>query len=559
MKMKKDAVSANKANSAKSAATFEPETANVSDGSDTDGLKTKSAENVLSTMTEKWMKLERKTLKQREAAELFYEKNLLKLIENDFVLRNKDKISEEVEYLVLSVGTSCEPLILDICLLKPEKILFLCTKKTEKYLTKIVKYCELQAEHYQKTIVSETDPSDIYMEIKRAYLTWGQPQKLYIDFTGGTKAMSAAAAMAGAMINVQLLYVGSNEYLSDFRKPKPGSETLFYITNPLEVFGDLEIEKAFILFSKYNYSGAREKLTELKENIPDPNIRQQLNFVYLLANVYEMWDVLDFEKAYLYITKLNKELLRDKRMHSQFLMMDMIEVLNEQEQILEPLSKIPQLMKEKKPMEILTSRRYMIPLMFTMLQNAAIREEQEKYDMATLLLYRLLEMIDQCRLSKYNLYVSKMDYMQIKADGKKHPEWTKLGSKELFDVIKERYSDVKTKVFGKMNNAFMAEQISLLDGFFILAALDDEISKLKNGNQVEKLKRIRAMVYLRNNSIFAHGLGPVGKEDFEKFRTFVIDLFKEFCILEGVDYAKYRKKIAWINPFQSMYYVGLEA
>lgn len=57
--------------------------------------------------------------------------------------------------------------------------------------------------------------------------------------------MSAAAAMAGAMINVQLLYVGTNEYLSDFRKPKPGSETLFYITNPLEVFGDLEIEKAF--------------------------------------------------------------------------------------------------------------------------------------------------------------------------------------------------------------------------------------------------------------------------------------------------------------------------
>ena len=35
----------------------------------------------LASMTEKWMKLERKTLKQREAAEQFYEKNLMKLIE----------------------------------------------------------------------------------------------------------------------------------------------------------------------------------------------------------------------------------------------------------------------------------------------------------------------------------------------------------------------------------------------------------------------------------------------------------------------------------------------
>lgn len=144
-------------------------------------------------------------------------------------------------------------------------------------------------------------------------------------------------------------------------------------------------------------------------------------------------------------------------MHGQFLMMDMIEVLSGQEQILEPLSKIPQLMKEKKQMQILTSHRYMIPLMFTMLQNAAIREEQEKYDMATLLLYRLLEMIEQCRFSRYNLYVSKMDYINIKPDHHKHPEWTKLNSKELFEVIKMRYSEMKMKVFRKTNNVFMAE------------------------------------------------------------------------------------------------------
>ena len=173
--------------------------------------QTKAEANELALMTEKWMRLERRTLKQREAAEQFYEKKLLSLIENDFLVRNRDKICEKVEYLILSVGTSYEPLILSISLFKPRKILFLCTEETGKYLEKIVRYCELQGEDYQKTIVSETNPGDIYMEIKKTYLVWGKPLKLYIDFTGGTKAMSAAAAMAGAMINVQLDYIGSNE------------------------------------------------------------------------------------------------------------------------------------------------------------------------------------------------------------------------------------------------------------------------------------------------------------------------------------------------------------
>ena len=520
--------------------------------------ETKAETNELSIMTEKWMQLERKTLKQREEAEQFYEKNLLSLIRDDFQIRNGSKVYEKVEYLILSVGTSYEPLVLSISLLKPEKILFLYTEETGKYLEKIVQCCGLRAGDYQKTIVSETNPNDIYMEIKKAYLAWGKPMKLYIDFTGGTKAMSAAAAMAGAMINVQLIYVGSNEYLSHFRKPKPGSETLFYITNPLEVFGDLEIEKAFILFSKYNYSGAREKLEELKDNIPDPNIRQQLNFAYLLANVYEMWDALDFQTAYDYIKRLNKELRRDRHTHGQFLMMDMIEILDKQEQILEPLNEIPQLIKEKKQMQILTSQKHIVPLMFTMLQNAAIREKQEKYDMATLLLYRLLEMIEQCRLSKYNLYVSKMDYLQMKPDSDKHPEWAQLDSKEFLGIIKDRYGEMQTKIFGKSSNGYLAEKVSLLDGFILLAALDDDIGISRKGSRVEKLKRIRSMVQLRNNSIFAHGLGPVGREHFKKFKEFVVDIFEEFCVLENIDFKAYRKKITWIDPLQSMYYTGLE-
>ncbi len=76
----------------------------------------------------------------------------------------------------------------------------------------------------------------------------------------------------------------------------------------------------------------------------------------------------------------------------------------------------------------------MISLMFTLYQNAFVREKQEKYDMATLLLYRLLEMIEQKRLSNYGLNVSKMKYEVItyKNSGLKELEHMSRNAENVF-------------------------------------------------------------------------------------------------------------------------------
>lgn len=511
------------------------------------------------TMTEKWKGLERKTVRQREKAENFYETKLMKLIEEEFIANNSSKLYEKVDYLVMSVGTSYEPLVLDIQLLQPGRILFLHTEKTEYILDKIVKYCQLDAMRYSKREVNETDPLDIYREIKSAYLKWNRPDKLYIDFTGGTKSMSAAAAMAGAVINVQLIYIGTSQYLADFRKPEPGTECLYYISNPMEVFGDLEIEKAFALFDKYNYAGARKKLQELKESVPTPDIRQQLSFVYELALAYEHWDALEFAEAYQAMHTLTRELERDRRLNQNFLMMDFLPVLKKQEAILKQLNDLTALLKEKRNMDILQKKDYIVPLMFTMYINAEIRRKQQKYDMATLLLYRLLEMMEQRRLARYHLYVSQMNYMDIAYNLERQPELKGVGKEDTFKYLKDRVYAIKRELFRRNVSAYLPEQISLLDGFILLLALNDEISEVRSGNPIDKLKRIRSMVFLRNNSIFAHGLGPVSERDFMKFRAFVLELFREFCVIEGIDFEDYAGNIEWLNPLHSPNYVRMEA
>lgn len=512
----------------------------------------------LITMTEKWKGLERKTEKQREKAEHFYETKLMKLIEEEFIANNRGSVHETIEYLILSVGTSYEPLVLDIQLLQPGRVLFLYTEKTEETLSKVVRYCGLDAAVFSKRKVKETDPLDIYREIKSAYVEWNHPDKLYIDFTGGTKAMSAAAAMAGAIVNIQLIYIGTDNYLPDFRKPEPGSERLYYIANPMEVFGDLEIEKAFALFDRFNYAGARKKLEELKESVPTPDIRQQLSFVYYLACAYEHWDALEFPQAFKMMRRLVSELERDRRVNDSFLMMDFLPVLKKQQDILQSLSQLPVMLKEKKNMDILKDPEYIIPLMFTMYVNAQIREKQEKYDMATLLLYRLLEMIEQRRLAVYNLYVSSMNYNNILYNPERQPDLKGLNEAECLRMLKERVAEIKKILFNRSVNPYLPDQVSLLEGFILLLALNDEISETKNGKPVDKLKRIRSMVYLRNNSIFAHGLGPVAVTDYYRFRDFVIELFREFCETERIDFDRYAADIVWLNPLHSQNYAKME-
>lgn len=500
------------------------------------------------------MQLERKTFEQRKMAEEFYDANLMTLIEEDYVKRNRKQVFEKVDYLVVSVGTSYEPIVLNVTLLRPKRILFLYTEKSEAVLNKVVSHCQIMPDSYEKSRVNETSPLEIYQEIKRSYLKWDRPEKMYIDFTGGTKAMSVASAMAGAMINVQMVYVGSNDYLVDFRKPRPGSETLFYITNPLAVFGDLEIEKALNLFAEHNYAGAQEKLAILKEMIPDPNNRQELNFVYLLARAYELWDALDFVPAYEAISQLNRQLKRDRMTHGKFLLMDFADALLKQENILGCLKKIPDLVKEKENQKILTNPPVITALMFTMLQNALIREKQEKYDMSTLLFYRLLEMMEQRRLATYNINVSKAEYLEIRYNREQTPEMIGLTPQEQLQQLKEQVADIKEQLFRRKGSDYLQEQISLMEGFILLHALRDPIVYDEGNPSAGRLKQIRSKVYLRNNSIFAHGLGPVSYADFRKFKTFVLEMFRSFCQIEHIDYEEYARSMVWLNPMDSLYY-----
>lgn len=98
----------------------------------------------LQKKTEEWMKLERKTLEQRKKAEEYYELELMDDITMEYIRNNKGTVTGKVKFLIMSVGTSFEPIVLNISLLQPERILFLYTEKSEPVLDKVVDFCQLR-------------------------------------------------------------------------------------------------------------------------------------------------------------------------------------------------------------------------------------------------------------------------------------------------------------------------------------------------------------------------------------------------------------------------------
>ena len=293
----------------------------------------------------------------------------------------------------------------------------------------------------------------------------------------------------------------------------------------------------------------------MTESLPDPALRQQLGFVSLLAASYEAWDALDFIPAYENMIRLKKEIERDSKLHRNYLLMDYSLYIDRQCLMLEHLSKIPSLQEARNMKAILDDADILHALALTIYQNAKTREEQEKYDMATLLHYRLLEMMFQRRLSVSGIFPSRPDYRHITYNIQRFPELKEMNLDDRIEWLSSRFRNISQTVFRRETDRYLPSPIASLDGFILLAALGDPlVGDGKLADAVTMIKRLRSMVFLRNNSIFAHGLGPVSHKDYIRFRTFVVELFEKFCVIEKMNLKECEQYCNWINPMLSVNY-----
>lgn len=98
----------------------------------------------------------------------------------------------------------------------PDKIVFLITEQSKETIPKIEAELGFSLNY---EILEVTDPNDIercyfdtHQTIRKLLKEGYSPEEIYIDFTSGTKAMSAGVSLAGAFFEVQaLLYVAGKK------------------------------------------------------------------------------------------------------------------------------------------------------------------------------------------------------------------------------------------------------------------------------------------------------------------------------------------------------------
>ncbi|WP_161486075.1 TIGR02710 family CRISPR-associated CARF protein [Desulfotomaculum copahuensis] len=489
-------------------------------------------EEELKSRGERWRDWPRSSEEERKEAEEYYQREIMPLLIDVFVTRERPRVNKEYSGMILSLGTSFEPLVLSILALQPARVCFLCTEASRQYLDPVIQFTGLVPSCYEVRKVDKDNPLQIYQAIKEVYKDWGQPANIAVDFTGGTKAMSGGSAMAGGVIGAEMVYIASSNYLANLRRPFPGSEHLEFIPSPYQVFGDLEEEKAFGMLARYDYTSARRIFENLERQVPDP---RRCRVLSLLCRAYEAWDNLDIPAARDNLTVLVESVRQYAAMQRDFILADKLPVLEFQMHALnvlvQQIEKFAKCLKEKKNrdsgliVEILNEREFVLSLMFTLYCNARRREEQGKLDMASLLLYRLLELISQVRLAVHGLDTGAPDYSRCHAE-------------ELLSTLNSRYKNFN----GGHVFHTLPEQISLFYGYLLLSAMKDELAAKVN------LKSLRGQVQARNYNIFAHGFDFIGAEQCARFRELVEDLLEALLAVWGEDRFQLEEKFKFVIP-----------
>ncbi len=469
-------------------------------------------ETELQQLAKQWQEI-----KNSDERESFYDREVFPAIKQVVVPRERNLHKETYTHLILPVGLSPEPLILSILILQPEEVYLLYTSASKKYLDRIVQEADLRFNQVEKDEIDDTNVPEIYQKVRAIYDKWGQPKKVAVDISGGKKSMVGGCALAGSLIGARLFYVDSN-FDPVSRKPEPGTETLRILENPYDVIGDLKWERARELFTQLDFVGAQRLLEELKSETSTPTAYEAFA---LLCEAYSAWDDWKIELALKSMQSAVDTIERYARLNPATPLHHQLERLQKQAAILATLQQaLRHLEDEKKSeLEVLTNPVLYLSIAATLRAGAIRQEQRGKLDVAALLWYRLIEFFSQQRLSNYGLRTAEPDYANVDLDE------TEL--LEKYRAIK--HQENRSKKRGKEIVSCLPKPISLLEGYRILKALEDDFAHDQN------LQGLRGKVEARDRGIFAHGFKPLSQKSYNDFKALAEKLVVSFQAANGCD------------------------
>jgi CRISPR-associated protein (TIGR02710 family) len=122
------------------------------------------------------------------------------------------------------------------------------------------------------------------------------PGNAGVDFTRGTKAMSAAAVLAAVGHDIPLLrYIEGDRDPSRQNNVRPGTERIREVRPRIAAARKL-LDSARVLFSNGDFAAARELLCSIDASLN--GLHEAVIYASGLADLYNAWDRLDYRRAH---------------------------------------------------------------------------------------------------------------------------------------------------------------------------------------------------------------------------------------------------------------------
>lgn len=393
-----------------------------------------------------------------------------------------------IRAMILSVGGTPDPLIASLSELQPEFACFLASQQSVDGVARIKSACEwLVAD--EKEIVE--DPEDLVQCYEAAIRCFDRVNargfslsEAVVDYTGGTKSMSAALAMATAARGVSFCYVGGTARSKrGLGTVEAGTERVRVQVNPLVLYAIEERRRAVSAFNSARFVEAEESFCMIASLATDDYARLA-RVLEGISRAYGAWDRFAHKEA---LSAFGDPLKRAAdvvlfpiaRKHGAFF--DMVRANRSW------LARLSEKTKE-----------FSLPdptFVTDLVANAKRRIAESKYDDACARLYRAIEM-----------------HGQIAFNARFGCEASKARLERLPETLRTEYR--------RYSDDGVTAKLALSPVFRALEAAGDPAGALF----AERANDFMAVMDVRNGSILAHGVRPVKLETAKRILDLTVDL-----------------------------------
>lgn len=371
---------------------------------------------------------------------------------------------QPVKALIISVGDNPESVVLTINRLQPECLCFFVSEDKKGTINgQIIPKITIPPKRWDQ--ITTSDPEDLkkccaslVSGLQGLLSRWGvEPSQLTVDYTGGTKTMSAALLLCTIDASSSYHFTG-------------GREQEVYQVNPWDELQIRARQEAAITFNRGRYQQAALLFQGIEKRVSGSS-KPLYKALVDLSEGYALWDAFDYKGGWNKLHSAKKALEMAMLFGGPPGVKTLVSGLKENMTFLEKI--------------VMGGEGVKPEIFFDLLSNAKRRAELEhKYEDATARLYRALEVLAQVKLSERGFNTGSIDTARLPST--------------LREEFIQRYT---SSIDGKI-------KIGLEAAYRLLSELGDELGLAFNKHWND----FKVLFESRNLSILAHGFAPIKPE-----------------------------------------------